>query len=114
MVMSKKTTTKLPYSITTDTLTKINFLFELSKDTKSPITVHQLLDLILLKITQETKINEISNGDVIQALSMALAVRMRMITADKDVLESIVVESVSKALESAKRAEKKVMSSGNA
>ena len=93
---------------------KINFLFELSKDTKSPITVHQLLDLILLKITQETKINEISNGDIIQALSMALAVRMRMITADKDVLESIVVESVSKALDSAKRAEKKVMSSGNA
>ena len=76
--------------------------------------MHQLLDLILLKITQETKINEISNGDIIQALSMALAVRMRMITADKDVLESIVVESVSKALDSAKRAEKKVMSSGNA
>ena len=45
---------------------------------------------------------------------MALAVRMRMVTADKDVLESIVVESVSKALDSAKRAEKKVMSSGNA
>ena len=98
MVMSKKTTTKLPYSITTDTLTKINFLFELSKDTKSPITVHQLLDLILLKITQETKINEISNGDIIHALSMALAVRMKMVSADNEVLEKIVIESISKAL----------------
>ena len=44
--MRKKNTTKLPYSITTSTLTKINFLFELSKDTKSPISGHQLLNLI--------------------------------------------------------------------
>ena len=47
--MNKKNTTKLPYSITTAKLTKINFLFDLSEDTKSPISVHQLLDLILRK-----------------------------------------------------------------
>ena len=57
--MNKKNTTKLPYSVTTDTLTKINFLFELSVDTKSPITVHHLLDQILTKITHETRITEV-------------------------------------------------------
>ena len=112
--MNKKNITKLPYSITTDTLTKISFLFELSEDTKSPIAVHQLLDLILLKITQETKLNELANGDIIQALSMALAVRMKMVSADNEVLEKIVIESISKALNAAKNAEVNNISSGNA
>ncbi|MBF95626.1 MAG: hypothetical protein CFH34_00061 [Alphaproteobacteria bacterium MarineAlpha9_Bin4] len=112
--MNKKYTTKIPYSITTETLTKINFLFELSKDTRSPLTVHQLLDLILLRISQETKISEITNGDVLQALSMALAVRMKMVSADTAIVEKIVLESVLKALNAAKKAESITISPGNA
>ena len=112
--MNKKNTTKIPYSITTETLTKINFLFELSIDTKSPITVYQLLDLILHKISQETRITEISNGDVIQALAMALAVRMKMVSANDKVVEKIVIERVTKALIAAKKADIKLISAGNA
>ena len=112
--MNKKNTTKLPYSITTDTFTKISFLFELSTDTKSPITVHQLLDQILAKISQETRITQISNGDIIQSLAMALAVRMKMISANDKVLEKIVIESVLKALKAAKNADAKIVPAGNA
>ena len=102
--MKKKNTTKLPYSITTSTLTKINFLFELSKDTKSPISVHQLLNLILTNINKETKIINLSNGDIIQALAMALAVRMKMVTANDQVIEKIVIDCVSRAINASKSA----------
>ena len=112
--MNKKNTTKLPYTITTETLPKINFLFELSKDTQSPITVYQLLDLILSKISQETKISRISNGDVIQALSMALAVRMKMVSADNKIVEEIVIDTLSKAINAANSAYIDSKTSGNA
>ncbi len=103
--MKKKNTTKLPYSVTTATLTKINFLFELSEDTNSAISVHQLLDLILKNINQETKITSLSNGDVIQSLAMALAVRMKMVNADEKIIEKIVIDCISKAINAAKKAE---------
>ena len=103
--MKKKNTTKLPYSITTATLTNINFLFDLSEETTSPISVHQLLDLILTNINQETKITGLSNGDVIQSLAMALAVRMKMVNADDKIVEKIVIDCVSKAINAAKKAE---------
>ena len=103
--MKKKNTTKLPYSITTATLTKINFLFELSKETSSPISVHQLLNLILTNINQETKITDLSNGDIIQSLAMASAVRMKMVNADEKIVEGIVIDCVSKAINAAKKAE---------
>ncbi len=111
--MKKKNTTKLPYSITTSTLTKINFLFELSENTKSPISVHQLLDLILSYINKETKITKLSNGDIIQSLAMALAVRMKMVVADEKLVEKIVIDCVSKAINAAKKAEVNSHISGN-
>ena len=111
--MKKKNTTKLPYSITTSTLTKINFSFELSEDTKSPISVHQLLDLILTNINKETRITNLSNGDIIQSLAMALAVRMKMIAADEKVVEKIVIDCISKAINAAKKADVKIQISGN-
>jgi hypothetical protein len=103
--MKKKNTTKLPYSITTATLTNINFLFDLSAETTSPISVYQLLDLILTNINQETKITNLSNGDIIQSLAMALAVRMKMVNADEKTVEKIVIDCVSKAINAAKKAE---------
>ncbi len=112
--MYKKNTTKLPYTVTTDTLTKINFLFDLSVNTKSPITVHQLLDIVLTNITQETRISQISNGDILQSLAMALAVRMKMIAADDALVEKMVMELVLKALKAAKKASITEVSKGNA
>ena len=111
--MNKKNSTKLPYSITTSTLTKINFLFQLSKDTKSPLAVHQLLDAILSKINDETKIRDLSNGDIIQSLAMVLAIRMKMVAADNKTVEEIVIDCVSKAINDAKNANINQKISGN-
>ena len=66
------------------------------------------------KISQETRITEISNGDVIQALAMALAVRMKMVSANEKIVEKIVIERVAKALLAAKKADIKLISAGNA
>ncbi|MDC3024074.1 hypothetical protein OA264_01205 [Alphaproteobacteria bacterium] len=111
--MEKKNTTKLPYSVTTSTLTKINFLFELSENTKSPISVYQLLDSILNKINQETKITDISNGDIIQSLAMALAVRMKMVNANEQLVEGIIIDCVSRAINSSKKAKIASQITGN-
>ena len=51
--------------------------------------MHQLLDLILKNISTEASITRVSNGDIIQSLAMALAVRMKMISADEKIVEKI-------------------------
>ena len=67
--------------------------------------MHQLLNLILTNINKETKITNLSNGDIIQALAMALAVRMKMVaTANDQVIEKIVIDCVSRAINASKNA----------
>ena len=75
--------------------------------------MHQLLDLILTNINHETKITNLSNGDIIQSLAMALAVRMKMVNADDKVVEKIVIECISKAINAAKKADVNDQISGN-
>ena len=62
-----------------------------------------MLDIVLTNITQETRISQISNGDILQSLAMALAVRMKMIAADDALVEKMVMELVLKALNAAKK-----------
>ena len=57
---------------------------------------------------------EISNGDILQSLAMALAVRMKMIAADDALVEKMVMELVLKALNAAKKASITEVSKGNA
>ena len=106
-------TKKLPYSVTTDTLKHIDFSFDLSDDTGSVLVVHQLLNSLLSSINQETKLREISNGDILQALSMALGVRVKMIYGDDNVKTSIALNCVKKALNSSKFAIEREQISGN-
>ena len=103
---------KLPYSVTTDTLKHIDFSFDLSEDTSSALVVHQLLNSLLSSINQETKLRDISNGDIIQALSMALGVRVKMMYGDDKVKEDIAINCVKKALNSCKYAKEQEQISG--
>ena len=73
-----------------------------------------MLDIVLTNITQETRISQISNGDILQSLAMALAVRMKMIAADDALVEKMVMELVLKALKAAKKASITEVSKGNA
>lgn len=95
---------KLPYKITTETLKDIEFSFDLSDETKSALAVHQLLDTLLAAINQETKLRTLANGDIIQALTMALAVRVKMMYGNDKVKENIATICFNRALKNAESA----------
>lgn len=72
----------LPYRVTTQTGEVIDFEFDLHPDTGSAMRVSQLLSAVLHTLDREIRVlGETSNGDVLQALAMALAARARMIHA---------------------------------
>ena len=103
---------KLPYSVVTDTLKHIDFSFDLSSDTSNPLVVHQLLNEILSSITKETKLRSVSNGDIIQAISMAMAVRVKMAYGEYSTKERIALSCIEKALSASKVAVEKEEISG--
>jgi hypothetical protein len=72
----------LPYRVTTQTGETFDFEFALHPDTGSVLRVNQLLTALLETLDREIRIlGETSNGDVLQAVAMALAARARMIHA---------------------------------
>lgn len=73
---------QLPYAVTTGTGEKINFEFPLHEETQSPMRVSQLLTSVLGVLDRELRVlGDTANGDVMQALAMALAVRTAMLHA---------------------------------
>lgn len=72
----------LPYTARTQSGETLDFSFPLHKDTASPMRVSQLVTTILGALDQDVRtLGETANGDVLQALAMALAVRTAMIPA---------------------------------
>ena len=72
----------LPYDVTTATGEKIAFEFPLHAETQSAMRVSQLLDSVLGTVDRELKVlGNTANGDVLQALAMALAARTAMLHA---------------------------------
>lgn len=72
----------LPYDVTTATGEKIAFEFPLHAETQSAMRVAQLLTAVLGTIDRELRVlGNTANGDVLQALAMALAARTAMLHA---------------------------------
>lgn len=72
----------MPYRVTTATGETIEFRFPLHPDTLSAVRVSGLLTALLATLDREIRIaGETGNGDVLQALAMALAARATMIAA---------------------------------
>lgn len=72
----------LPYRATTTTGTALDINFPLHPDTASPVIVGQLLDSLLRTLSREIAVlPNVANGDILQALAMALAVRTGIIHA---------------------------------
>jgi hypothetical protein len=70
----------LPYRATTVTGTVIEVAFPLHPDTASAVVVGQLLDSLLHTLSRDIALlPNVANGDVLQALAMALAVRAGII-----------------------------------
>ncbi len=90
----------LPYAVTSDTGDKFEIEFALSPHTEDPVRVHQLLTTIMNALASDLKVlGETSNGDILQAVSMALAIRARMVHAPESTMRGIVSDLTSSALQ---------------
>lgn len=105
----------LPYRVETATGDVLDITFPLHNDTGSPMRVDQLLSAILNAVDQDIKLcGETGNGDVLQALAMALAVRARMIHAPEDVTAKLAQQLLATATTAVTKAEHTSPEAGNA
>ena len=81
---------QIPYRAQTATGDTIDIEFPLHAETESPVNVNQLLTAILETINKEVAVaGPMANGDVLQALAMAIAIRSRMIYAPSEVTSDL-------------------------
>lgn len=93
---------QLPYRIHTQTGEVIDFEFPLHAETGSAVRVAQLLSAVLETVDREIKVlGETSNGDILQALTMAVAARARMIHAPVEQTGGLARELLAEALSGA-------------
>jgi hypothetical protein len=105
----------LPYDVTTATGEKIAFEFPLHAETQSAMRVSQLLGAVLGTLDRELRVlGNTANGDVMQALAMALAVRTAMLHAPYQVGQELATALAANALAAAEHCERDAGSVGNA
>lgn len=89
----------LPYRATTASGNQFEFDFPLHADTGSAVHVSNLLNAVLGVLDREVQqLGPVSNGDVLQALAMALAVRTRILPGAPGALDPLVRELLATAL----------------
>lgn len=105
----------LPYTLRTATGTEIEFAFRLHAETASPMRVGQLLSSVLDALDRDIRVlGPTSNGDVLQALAMALAARSTMIEAADELTAQLARSLLATALDAASDSTRKVPPSGHA
>ncbi|MCW5575172.1 MAG: hypothetical protein KIT13_03660 [Burkholderiales bacterium] len=93
---------QLPYDVTTATGEKLAFEFPLHEQTQSAMRVSQLLAAVLATVDRELRVlGNTANGDVMQALAMALAARTAMLHAPYAVGRQLASELAATALAAA-------------
>ena len=99
-------TQRMPYRATTSSGNQFEFDFELHPETVQPVHVSNLLTALLEALDREIGIlGRVGNGDVLQALAMALAVRTRMLAGGSEQVDALVRELLATALRSASQAD---------
>ena len=89
----------LPYRATTSSGNQFEFVFPLHPDTSSAVNVSNLMSVLLAALDHEMRqIGAVSNGDVLQALAMTLAVRTRILPGDPEALAALSTRLLSDAL----------------
>ncbi len=93
---------QLPYDVTTATGERIAFEFPLHGETQSAMRVSQLLTAVLAAVDRELRVlGNTANGDVLQALAMALAARTAMLHAPYAVGHQLATDLAATALAAA-------------
>ena len=91
---------KLPYLARTRTGDTFHIEFPLHPETRDAVRVGQLVYLLLETINRDIALaGEASNGDVLQAVAMALSTRARMIHASHKTTHGLSLKLVETALE---------------
>ena len=91
---------KLPYRAKTAMGDVYDIEFPLHGDTGDAVRVGQLVTALLDAIDRDVAIGgSTSNGDVLQALAMSLAIRARMIHAPPEVTEKLAKQLLDTALD---------------
>lgn len=92
---------RLPYRATTATGNQFDFEFELHPETASAVHVANLLSEVLGAVDREIKLQgQIGNGDVLQSLCMAVAVRARMLGGNVATIDTLARDLLNTALNS--------------
>jgi len=106
---------QLPYDVTTVTGERIAFEFPLHEETQSAMRVSQLLTAVLAAVDRELRVlGNTANGDVMQALAMALAARTAMLHAPYAVGRQLASDLVATALATAEHCERDDGGAGHA
>ena len=89
----------LPYRATTSTGDVFDLEFPLHPDTEDAIGISKLISEILLVIDRTIAAGDAtSNGDVLQAVAMAMSIRARMINAPTALTAGLATDLLSTAL----------------
>lgn len=90
---------RLPYKAMTERGNQFEFEFPLHPETGSSVDVFNLLTAVLGTLDREVRtIGPVSNGDVLQALAMALAVRTRILPGNPKPLAGLATRLLNDAL----------------
>ncbi|MFW2436562.1 MAG: hypothetical protein ACN4FJ_01740 [Parvibaculales bacterium] len=104
----------LPFTAVTDTAEKFDINFPMHPATEAPMRVHQLIGDILETVSREVRRDNMANGDVLQAMAMALAVRARMIASHPETTTGLARDLLEAAIEGVLEAQVSAPPSGQA
>lgn len=91
---------RMPFTAQTASGDTFDIEFPLHDDTGDPVRVGQLVGAVLETLDREIAVlGETSNGDVLQAVAMAIAVRAEMVHAPHETLEKLTLSLVQTALD---------------
>ncbi len=106
---------KLPFRAKTASGDVFDIEFPLHRETGDSVRVGQLVATVLAAIDRDIAlVGETSNGDVLQAVAMALAVRARMIHAPSPATEALSFALLRTALAAAAEASRESPQIGHA
>lgn len=106
---------KLPYRCTTATGDTYDIEFPLHEATESPMRASQILSAVLEAIDRDIAVcGETANGDVLQALAMAMAIRGGMVHAPQAVTDRLSQDLLSSAQAAMAEAGRSAPPSGHA
>ncbi len=106
---------QLPFRVKTASGEHIDVVFPLHDETVSPTQVANMLSATLAALDGEVRVNaSVSNGDVLQALAMAMAIRAAMIEAPKRLTDRLAADLVIAALTAMDDAKRDYLHRGHA